>query len=295
LNEVSTGVQIRDERLKPINHPHDSAFALYQVREDLAEQSNCETKLGNAEVSAEALKSKNFGKYVGAVFKLGRKDRKGETVATLWRKERGYWTMISYMLGPHIDETGVPHLETQTTTAKPLEQVAGDKDMVAAATEFLTQWLVKRNATKALDYLAPQCMACVKLYADENDSAQAASPREHLRTALSSSAVTIGAKGSLQSAIAAAEPHHEHLKLVKHANDTAFVIVSIPEYMADAADCEKRKPGEDLDAGKAEPAGYGRYYATGFGRRVASGGILWIVWGKVDGRWKAVSYALIHP
>ena len=87
------------------------------------------------------------------------------------------------------------------------------------------------------------------------------------------------------------------LKLVKHAEDAAFVIASIPEPMGAAADCGRRRPDGDPDFSAATATGYGRYYAAGF--NLSNGNMdpatLWTVWSSVNGSWKIVSYALLSP
>jgi hypothetical protein len=295
LTDVSTSVTFTDERLKSIRHEHEPAFTLYEVREDLAEQFRCLNKLDSTQISSKALRSKDYGKYVVTIVRLGPKNRTGETVAMLWEKQGGYWRMISYSLEPDNDQRGVPNLEQREKSQAGSSYVAGDGDMITAATEFLNQWLVKKNIRKALAYLAPECHACVGLYRDEDEpppKTQAAVDR--LKEGMTRAATALDADKTLDSAISAPEVHHDHVKLVKHPNESAFVIASIPEYMAVALDCARRKPGEDPGFTPAEPGGYGKYYATGFSRNGGSAA-LWMVWGRVNGHWKVISYALIQP
>jgi hypothetical protein len=84
LSQATVGVQLHGPRGKVIKQPHQAQFVLYDVREDLAEEFKCENKLNPENVSAKASRSQNFGKYVGAVFRLKAGDQLGETVATLW-------------------------------------------------------------------------------------------------------------------------------------------------------------------------------------------------------------------
>jgi hypothetical protein len=95
----------------------------------------------------------------------------------------------------------------------------------------------------------------------------------------------------------APEVHHPALKLVKHAEDAAFVIASISESMGAAADCGRRRPDGDPDFSAAPATGYGTYYAAGF--NFSNGNVdpatLWTVWSNVNGSWKVVSYALLSP
>ena len=121
--------------------------------------------------------------------------------------------------------------------------------------------------------------------------------RDLLKKGMASAAAAIGSVRRLDGAIVAPEVHHQALKLVKHAEDAAFVVASIPESMGAAADCGRRRPGEEPDFSAATPTGYGRYYATGF--NFSNGNMdpatLWTVWRNVNGSWKVVSYTLLSP
>ena len=103
LGDVTAGVSVSGvfagARMQRIDQPHPE-FVLYDVREDFAEELKCDQELDNPEVAAKARRSKAFGKYAGAVFRIGSMDRPGRVVATLWRKDQGYWKLISYKVDP---------------------------------------------------------------------------------------------------------------------------------------------------------------------------------------------------
>ena len=108
LSDAIVGVAVSSERVKVIQQPHHSTFVLYDVREDLAEEFKCVNRLDSSQVSPKALKSRSFGKYVGAVFTIKQKQQAGRMVATLWQKENDYWKLISYDVDPEIDRSRVP-------------------------------------------------------------------------------------------------------------------------------------------------------------------------------------------
>ena len=299
LSDAIVGVEVSSERLKTIQQPHRSTFALYDVREDLAEEFKCVNRLDSSQVSPKALKSKSFGKYVGAVFTIKRTQQAGRMVATLWQHEGAYWKLISYDVDPEIDRSRVPDLRAALAADAPLGYVQGDKDMVKAASNFMREWLVRKNIEKALESVAPECLACVNLYRPDDVPVPStpAETRQLLKTGMARAAEAIGPVRRLDGAIVAPEVHHQALKLVRHAEDTAFVIASIPESMGAAADCGRRRPDGDPDFSAATAAGYGTYYAAGF--NLSNGNVdpatLWTVWSKVNGSWKVVSYALLSP
>jgi hypothetical protein len=171
--------------------------------------------------------------------------------------------------------------------------------MVRAASTFMKEWLINKNIDKALEYITPECLACVTLYRADDVPAPKTpeEARALLKTGMTRAAEAIGSVRRLDGAIVAPEVHHPALKLVKHADDRAFLIASIPEPMADAAQCERRGPDGEPHFSDATNIGYGKYYAAGF--NLSSGNAdpatLWIVWSKVNGSWKAMSYALLTP
>jgi hypothetical protein len=236
---------------------------------------------------------------VGAVFRIKGKEQTGHVLATLWRKEHDYWRMISYDVDPEIDRSQVPNAGAKLATEASLEYVAGDKDMTKAASDFLKQWFVKKNIDKAMSYMDPECFACVKLYLDDDVKAPSTTEetRALLNKGMAKAAAAVGDIKSLDSAIVAAQPHHQDVKLVKHGNAEAFVIASVPEYMGVAANCETRKSNEAPHGNSPPATGYGKYYATGFsvGKGKTNSSVLWIAWRKVNEDWKAVSFVLITP
>jgi len=65
---------------------------------------------------------------------------------------------------PRSIEAAVPDLRAALAADAPLEYVQGDKDMVKAASNFMREWLVRKNIEKALESAAPESLACVILY-----------------------------------------------------------------------------------------------------------------------------------
>ena len=299
LSDAVVGVAVSSERLKVIQQPHHSTFVLYDVREDLAEEFKCVNRLDSSQVSPKALKSKSFGKYVGALFAIKRKEQTGSMVATLWQREGDYWKLISYDVDPEIDRSRVPNLRAALAADAPLDYVQGDRDMVKAASNFMREWLVRKNIEKALEYVALECLACVNLYRPDDVPAPSTpeEARELLKKGMARAAEAIGLVRRLDGAVVAPEVHHQALKLVKHSEDAAFVIASIPESMGAAADCARRRPDGDPDFSAAPATGYGMYYAAGFnfGNGNVDPATLWTVWSNVNGSWKVVSYALLSP
>ena len=300
FSNAVVGVAIASERLRVIQQPHHSTFVLYDVREDLAEEFKCANRSDSSQANPKALKSKAFGKYVGATFTVRRNQQAAaRMVATLWQFESGYWKLISYDIDPVIDRSGLPTLRAALDAEAPQALAQGDKDMVKAASSFIKEWLVNKNADKALEFVAPECLACVNVYRPDDVPALSTAEglRELLKKGMAKTAEAIGPVKRLDSAIVAPDIYHHALKLVKHSEDKAFVIASIPDSMGAAADCGRRRPDGDPEFSDPTDTGYGTYYAAGF--NLSNGSVdpatLWTVWRKVNGAWKIASYALFSP
>ena len=117
LGEVSTGVALTGDRLKVIEQPHRSEFFLYNVREDLADELECSGESHSSEIPTRLAKSKAFGKYVGAIFRINTKGQQGRVIATLWRKDHSFWKMsVSYTVDPKFDRSRSPNTGTTPVT-----------------------------------------------------------------------------------------------------------------------------------------------------------------------------------
>jgi hypothetical protein len=304
LSDVIVGVELTGPRGKRIPHPFSTEFTLYDVREDLAEQMRCLNRLDPSNVSEKAINSKSFGKYVGSVFKLKVTGQKTETVAVLWAKENGYWKIISYDTEPEFDRYRVPDTTSQAAVAAAaapaMVYVAGDKELIRNAGDFLNKWFVQGRPSEAFQHLSTKAYPCVNLYRDD-DTPAPGSPEAAgrlIEAGMAKAAANVGSVKKLDKAIAAPVVSHPDVRLVKHSDSKAYVIASVPDHMAAAAGCQERKPNEDLYF--QEPGTgmvYGNYYAVGFRlvKTVGDPGVLWTVWTKESGQWKVVSYFLMTP
>jgi hypothetical protein len=178
--------------------------------------------------------------------------------------------------------------------------VAGDKDLTQAATDFLNKWFVQAKTPEAFQYLSPRAYACVNLYRDENIPAPASSSEagKLVQTGMTNAAIFVGNVKKLEDAIVAPVVSHPDVQLVRHSNSKAFVLASVPDHMATAADCQGREAGKDPYFDKPASGNvYGNFYATGFrlAKPGAEAGVLWAVWAKENGQWKIVSYFLVTP
>jgi hypothetical protein len=302
LADISTAAPLEESgaRSKLIQHPYQGQFALYDVREDAAEQFKCENRQDASLISPKAAKSKAFGKYYGAVFRLGGSNAEQTTLATLWTREGNSWKVISYDVDPVWNEYRAPDTASAPPPGAPTAYVQAPSDLVRASTTFLETWLVKGDVDSALGHISTQCNDCVRLNltADQTPPKSPEEARAQLKKAMENVLETTGSVKQLNEAIVAARPNHADIKLVKHTNGKTFALASVPDYMASALDCKGRTPGEPLSF-KA-PDGEkkrGKYYAMGL-RLVKTGedsGVLWAVWARENKTWKVVAYTVLTP
>jgi hypothetical protein len=301
LSQVVVGVPLNRPQLREIEQPYKSQFALYDVREDLAEHFSCANRLDPSQMSTKAAKSMSFGKYVGAVFYLKTPQGvKGATVATLWEKQNKYWKLISYVTDLERDSNPANAIAT-AVEVPPLATDPGDRQLIAASRDFYQKWFIRRRFSEAFQYLSPRAYPCVNLYRSE-EVPEPASPAEAgqlIQQGLERVANFAGSVRRLEDAITAPQPSHPDLKLVQHTDSAAFAMVAIPDSMAQQTDCSKMKPGENsvVATPNSAPKSYGQYYATGFQltKAVEEPSVLWIVWGRESDQWRIIAYHVLTP
>ncbi|MGA7415916.1 MAG: hypothetical protein WBW33_35925 [Bryobacteraceae bacterium] len=302
LADISTAMPLETTgpRSKIVKQPYQGQFALYDVREDAAEQFKCANRLDASQVSPKAAASRAFGKYYGAVFRLGLKGAEQTTLATLWTREGKSWKLISYDVDPEWDEYRAPDTATAPPEGAPTVYAVAPVELVGASTKFLETWMVKRDVDEALGYLSAQCTDCVRanLSADQPPPRSEEDARAQLKKAMQNVIETTGTVTRLDQAIVAPQPNHADVKLVKHKNSRAFALASIPDYMASALDCQGRTAGAPVSFNA--PAGeksWGKSYAMAL-RLAKAGedsGVLFAVWEQEGAAWKIVAFKVLTP
>ena len=301
LSQVVVGVRLNKPQLREIEQPYKSHFFLYEVREDLAEHFNCANRLDPSQMSTKASKSMAFGKYVGAVFYLKTPQGvRGATIATLWAKQNEYWKLISYVTDLERDSNPANAI-APVVEAPALATDPGDKQLIAASRDFYQKWFIRRRINEAFQYLSPRAYSCMNLYRSD-EIPEPASPAEAGQLILQGMERVANFAGSvrrLEDAITAAKPSHPDLKLVQHTNSAAFVMVAVPDSMAQQEDCSKMKPGENSIAATPTVASksYGQYYATGLQltKAVEEPSVLWTIWGRDRDQWRIIAYHVLTP
>jgi hypothetical protein len=286
-------------RVKKRSQTHEAEFVLYDIREDLVEQLRCGNRLDPTRISVNALKSTSYKKYVAAILRMKTGSALGDTVATIWTKENGYWRLITFINEPQVEVGRMLKMPTAPVSTAPRPMVDADPALIKAATNFHTEWFVRGDLTEAMSYLSPACLPCITPYVEEGSAVPATASEQEYRIRDGMSKIMKAAKAlKLTDAITPTNVTHPDLKLVKQPNSAAFVMAALPDSLFAQVDCTR----SDADRARAaaQPAGalsYGTYYATGFRlvRAVEDPAVLLMVWAKVDGAWKIVTFQIVTP
>jgi hypothetical protein len=186
-------------------------------------------------------------------------------------------------------------LPTRPVTALPPNRPANASipDVADAVQEFLTDWLIRRDYEEASAFLAPDVLPCV---ADSMDIDPKASP-ERLRQAslqlLEKTAKQWGRPTSLTQAMNPVLPWSPAVKVMKHAFDQDFTIVEAPTELGAQYECGATPPKKFMPSATPQ---YGTYYGAVLqvvqdGR---PGGTIVLVWRRVNGEWRLVSYRAVE-
>ena len=287
LATVIAGATLANPALRVVRQPHQAQFVVYSVPEDVAAGFDCESQLS---LGDPKVVKRKYGKYFGSAFMLaGRPDVR---VALLWAKEKDYWKIVSWKVG--TDNDTAPAVEPVATVVP--ARIAADPTLVQAARGFLESWLVKKNYDAAFVYLSPKAYACYDLERDPASPAST-SPEDagrRLRSGLEVAGKLVTAH-SLDAMLSAPEPLHPAVRAMDHPFARVFSLTSLPNALADAAECAARA------AGNPPPASMPLDYGAGFGMNIrfstlsGDAPVMRMLWRKENGAWRITSYAVELP
>ncbi len=136
------------------------------------------------------------------------------------------------MSSPELEKYRIPNLTPAAVAAAPgPTYVHGDPRLIRAGADFLDKWFIRGQVDQAFEYLSASCYPCLNLYRSE-DTPEPRTPDEAgsmIRQGMARIAGIAGKAQKLQDAIAAPQPEHPDIRLVKHAASKAFVVTSIPD------------------------------------------------------------------
>jgi len=299
LSEVIESVRPNEPALKPIGNPHSAEFELFDTPEDIAFDFECANQNRVEDTTDKGKPRRRYGKYVGASLRLKSSQARDDRLLLLWAKESGYWKVISWDIEPdRLAGKKAPEAAQAPPVETRIEHVAGDPGMIAAAEGFFNAWFIKQNFDKAMGYVSEQCYPCINLYLDEGVK-KARNWQEgelKLRGGMRNVAKKIGRKKNLSEAVESIVPADPALKLVTHAQEQAYAIVSVPDEIARDFKCLSQAQGLKITQKIGANAVYGNYYGTIFELKVeGEPATVLLLWGREKDQWKIIAYSVEVP
>ena len=288
LEQLIVGTRLTLAGLRVVQQPHHARFVIYQVPDDIAAAFDCESRLTLGD-PAKVLRA--YGRYFGATFYIdGRRDF---PLSLLWARDGAYWKIVSWRVGAEGDTTPAP----EAPPAPPVARIAADLTFVKAARSFLDSWLIRKDYDGAFGYLSPTSYACYDLERSPEQPASS-SPEDagrKIRASLEATGKALGTAKSLDAILSAAEPIYGSVRVMNHPYARVFSLTSVPDALADAAECAARAGGMSLP--DPIPLEYGKGFGMTVRFKTKSGDapVLRLLWRRDNGAWRMTSYAVEMP
>jgi hypothetical protein len=288
LEGLVVGTRLTLPGLRVVKQAHHAQFVVYSVRDDVANEFDCQSQLTLAGAKKVP---RSYGTYYGSTFVVdGQRDY---SVALLWAQENRYWKIVSWRIG---SDTAIgPNPETVPSREMPRGNA--DPALARSARDFLESWLIRRDYGAAFDYIAPEAYGCYNL---ERGASQPASvspedARRRLRANLEVSGTMVGGATSLQELLSPVEPVHPATRILNHPFERIFTLTSPPNALADAMECTAR--AEERPIPDPMPLEYGNGYGLTVRFRTAGGDppVLRLLWRRRNGIWRITSYDIVVP
>jgi len=301
LGDVTVGVRVVQPGLRVmLDNPYHAQFVLYEVSNDRALELDCGYR-NRPRTQAIARLMRLPTSYYQSLFYIVGKGERGATVSLLWTRESGDWKIVSYEVEPTVeDEAVIPDLRPIEVMRAPQvpPRVEGDPDFIRSSRDFLTAWLIEKDYDTALSAVSSRCHPCVDLFRESEapliETAEGAIGE--LRAGMDTVAQTVGDVEVIEDAIRGITPTDMTLRIVSHAEEEAYTLLSVPDRFAASMDCARRLAGEEAPAAADEDS-YGNFYASAFELNLVAQNpaMLVLLWGREDDSWKIVAYDLLTP
>ena len=145
--------------------------------------------------------------------------------------------------------------------------------------------------------MSPKAYACYDL---ERDPAQPASTSPEdagrkLRAGLEAAGATVGTARSLNAILSAPEPLHPAVRVMNHSLSRVFSLTSMPNALADVAECAARAAASTVP--DPLPLEYGAGFSLNirFKTRSEEAPVLRLLWRKENDAWRITSYDVERP
>jgi hypothetical protein len=269
---------------KPVVHPYGKLFALEHLPDDAAQSMDCRTKLHLNLAEPLPKVGHAFGDNYASMARLRLEKGPPVVLTQLWRKEEGFWKVISWHLEQPLRVAETPRLAKPEAIA--LDHSVGppaDPRLIAANEEFLKAWLVTRQYEHAATYFAPEALACSEF--------EGASTPLPLLTAIGDK---LPRRAQLKDLITTVEFGHPQMQAVPHPDSQAFLLARVSDDLAKMSLCNAPPPGREAAAGHATYAT--NTFQTIFRLKDAPGvgAALTLQWNLRADRWRIVAVDIVY-
>jgi hypothetical protein len=279
LSEWIAPVAPWDQRLKPAKRKTVVPYALFEMPESMAESDlACVSP-----APASKRKKDRYGKYYASVNRFRTPDRSwSPAVLMVWAKEKGRWKIVRTRVAERADPDFV-----QLSRSRPAEEISvaeledANPLAIAAFTDWLESWLVRRDYKRAMTYVSETAKACS---GQSSDAEGEAGYRQMAERFL--------APRSLSDVVQPVSSWNPEAQPVRHAESQAFTILRISPLFASSLACSA-----DPNAAPVLPPSEDGYYAMAFEFRLRNfqGGALLTLWAREGGEWRICSWQLQAP
>ena len=304
LQDAVEPLGLHDRDLKPVKHPYEKAFALYQVSNGEAAEYICDPDRAFDDFDKmRAARSRNrYGGYFASVFRLKAPKTRSDTITLLWSKEGKYWKVIAWDVEPEDGSPSkTPDMRRRFTATKAApDTIRADPEFVRASRDFLHSWLVADNFDHAADYFSHRSDDCAASYLspDKSSPSTSADHSASLRTAMTSLGKEVGPAKQLSDVMEPVQPEHDDFKVLRSEGEGAYTVVAIPDYLSELFLCDKESSNHPYDVSPdSKTMAYGNYYATLFNLRTPGDhpAALTLLWARENQKWKIIAYELLAP
>jgi hypothetical protein len=291
LDGLVVGIRLSRPGLRPVKQSLGGQFVLYDVPDDQARAYQCDGD--NAGATDDHGSAPKYGKYFGATFYVKTANGPPAPVALLWAQDEGFWRIVAWQTDAD-DKSETPDAAAPPVAAP--AKIATDATLVAAATDFLERWLVRKDYATAFAYLSADAYACYNVVRSPEQPA-ASSPDDagsKILSGLQQAGAAIKGSG-LESIVSGVPPLHPSVRIMEHRRSRAFTLASLPDALTDASSCASRAGGQKFNGDG--PLEYGRGFAAALRFKPAGsdGAVLRLLWMKQDGGWKITAYDIDLP
>jgi hypothetical protein len=210
-----------------------------------------------------------------------------------WNDLRPWWTaVLAFFTTSTAPAAPVAGPEARPEDEPDLPSFARDAAIdspAVATTEFLTDWLIRRDIDEALAVVSPRATGCTNTDEDaENERLRSSETREALAR-LMREAATGRRVRHLSEVIMPVQPWDTDLRVIAHPFDRAFTLAMIDDAEARGFLCEAA-------ASPSAPATTWAQTLFQFRARDGqTGAILVLLWTREDDRWHVRSFDIADP